>query len=146
MNLWTSRSGSVFGVFFKKINAFLVFSVCFHKTVYNKWCFIVKIVGKIENDLESGFVKQWINYTFKYLALNVLCWMKRETACRSSTWRALSEVFCTSIRTLSTSLFASLNVTFFADVPFSPISKASKRYPKVFKKWNCFRKTGLDTS
>ena len=41
---------------FKKINAFPVFSKCFHKTVHNKWC-LDKIVGQIENDLECGFVK-----------------------------------------------------------------------------------------
>ena len=47
---------------FKKINAFLVFSICFHKTVHNKWC-LDKIVGQIENDLEiCGFVKHWLNY------------------------------------------------------------------------------------
>ena len=38
---------------FKKINAFQVFSICFHKTVYNKWC-LDQIVGQIENDLERG--------------------------------------------------------------------------------------------
>lgn len=36
---------------FQKINAFLVFSTCFHKTFYNKCC-LDKIVGQIENDLE----------------------------------------------------------------------------------------------
>ena len=53
---------------------------------------------------------------------------------------ALSEVFCTSIQTLSTSSFTSLNVTFFAY--FKCVIKISKG----FKKWNCFRKTGLNTS
>ena len=49
-------------VAFKKIlNAFLVFSLCFHKTVHNKWC-LDEIVGQIKNDLEHGF---------KYLALSV---------------------------------------------------------------------------
>ena len=38
---------------------------------------------------------------------------------------ALSEVFCTSQQTLSTSSFASLDVTFCADVPFSRIQKGS---------------------
>ena len=47
--------------FFKKINAFLVFSICFPKTVHNKWC-LDKIVGQIENDLDLGFVKYWPNY------------------------------------------------------------------------------------
>ena len=46
---------------FKKINAFLVFSICFHETVHNKCC-LDKIVGQIENDLERGFVKHWLNY------------------------------------------------------------------------------------
>ena len=38
---------------FRKINAFQVFPICFHKTVYNKWC-LDKIVEQIENDLERG--------------------------------------------------------------------------------------------
>ena len=46
---------------FKTINAFLVLSICFHKTVHNKWC-LDKIVGQIENDLERSFVKHWLNY------------------------------------------------------------------------------------
>ena len=46
---------------FQKINAFLVFSKCFHKTVHNKWC-LDKVVGQIENDLERGFVNHWLNY------------------------------------------------------------------------------------
>ena len=39
---------------FKKINAFLDFSVCFRKTIHIKWC-LDKIIGQIENDLERGF-------------------------------------------------------------------------------------------
>ena len=52
---------------FKKINAPLIFSICFHKTVHNKLnvhnklC-LDKIVGHIGNDLERGFVKHWLNY------------------------------------------------------------------------------------
>ena len=45
---------------FKKINAFLVISICFHKTIHNKWC-LDKIVGQIENHLERGFVKHWLD-------------------------------------------------------------------------------------
>ena len=47
--------------YFKKINTFLVYSVCFHKAVHNKWC-LDKTVGQIENGLEGGFVKHWLNY------------------------------------------------------------------------------------
>ena len=36
--------------YFKKINTFLVHSVCFHKTVRNKWC-LDKTLGKIKRDL-----------------------------------------------------------------------------------------------
>ena len=41
--------------YFKKINTFLVYSVHFHKTVYNKWC-LDETAGQIENVLERGFV------------------------------------------------------------------------------------------
>ena len=58
-NLWTSRSQSLVSCF-KKINVFLVFSICFHKTVDKKWC-LGKIVEQIENDLEHRFVKHWLN-------------------------------------------------------------------------------------
>ena len=34
--------------------------MCFDKTGHNKWC-SDKIVGQIENDLERGFVKHWLN-------------------------------------------------------------------------------------
>ena len=53
-----------------------------------------------------------------FKALNVLCWSEKpHVGCPP----ALSEVVCTSIQILSTSSFASLNVTFFADVLFSLI-------------------------
>ena len=42
---------------FKKINAFLVYSICFNETVKDKWC-LDKSVGQTENDLERGFVKK----------------------------------------------------------------------------------------
>jgi len=48
---------------FKKVNAFLVFSMCFHKTVHNNWC-LDKIIGQIENDLEHSFVKHWLNSVY----------------------------------------------------------------------------------
>ena len=41
---------------FKKINAFLVYSICFNETVKDKWC-LDKSVGQTENDSERGFVK-----------------------------------------------------------------------------------------
>ena len=41
---------------FKKINAFLVHSVCFNENVKDKWC-LDKSVGQTENDSERGFVK-----------------------------------------------------------------------------------------
>ena len=47
--------------YFKKINAFLVYSICLHKTFHNKWC-LDKTVGQIENGLERGFVKLWLTY------------------------------------------------------------------------------------
>ena len=47
--------------YFRKINAFLVYSICLHKTFHNKWC-LDKTVGQIENGLEGGFVKHWLNY------------------------------------------------------------------------------------
>ena len=47
--------------YFKKINAFLVSFICFHKTVHNKWC-LDKTFGQIENDLQHDFVKHWLNY------------------------------------------------------------------------------------
>ena len=47
--------------YFKKMNIFLVYSVCFHKTVHKKWS-LDKTVGQIENGLERGFVKHWLNY------------------------------------------------------------------------------------
>ena len=53
-----AQTSSLVGCF-KKINASLVFSICFHKTVHSKCC-LDKIV--VENDLERGFVKHWLNY------------------------------------------------------------------------------------
>ena len=46
--------------YFKKTNAFLVYSICFHETVHNKWC-LHKSVRQTENGLERGFVKHWLN-------------------------------------------------------------------------------------
>ena len=40
--------------YFKKINAFLVFSICFHKTLHNKQC-LDKTVGQIEKRLRTRF-------------------------------------------------------------------------------------------
>ena len=46
----------------KKINAFLVFFICFHKTVHNKWC-LDKVVAQIDDSL-CGFFKNWLNYVW----------------------------------------------------------------------------------
>ena len=61
---------------FKKINAFLVFSICFDKTGHNKWC-SDKIARQIENDLERGFVKHRLNiwpcnFTFDFWNLSIM--------------------------------------------------------------------------
>ena len=45
---------------FKKINAFLGYTICFNETVYDKWCLDIS-VGQTENDLEHGVVKRWLN-------------------------------------------------------------------------------------
>ena len=45
---------------FKKINAFLVYSICFNETVHDKWC-LDKSVGQTENGFEHGFVKHRLN-------------------------------------------------------------------------------------
>ena len=45
---------------FKKLNAFLVHTICFNETVRDKWCLEKRIV-QTENDLERGFVKHWLN-------------------------------------------------------------------------------------
>ena len=45
---------------FKKVNAFLIYSICFNETVHDKWC-LDKSDGQNENDLEHGFVKHWLN-------------------------------------------------------------------------------------
>ena len=44
----------------KKINAFLDYTIRLNETVHKKWC-LDKSVGQTENDLERGFVKQWLN-------------------------------------------------------------------------------------
>ena len=62
--------------------------------------------------------------SWAYIVQSTKCFvLKRET--RVGFQPALSEVFCTSKQILSTSSFASLNATFFTDVLFSRISKAS---------------------
>ena len=40
--------------YFKKLNTFLVYSVCFYNTVHSKWC-LDKTVGQMKNGLERGF-------------------------------------------------------------------------------------------
>ena len=46
--------------YFKKTNALLVYFICFHETVHNKWCLHIS-VRQTENGLERGFVKHWLN-------------------------------------------------------------------------------------
>ena len=43
--------------YFKKICAFLVYSICFHETVHDKCGRLDKSAGQNENVLERGFVK-----------------------------------------------------------------------------------------
>ena len=58
-NLWTSRSLLRWG-YFERTNAFLVYALCFHEIVHDKWC-LYKSVRQTENDLERGFVKHQLN-------------------------------------------------------------------------------------
>ena len=46
--------------YFTKANALLLFSICFHENVHNKW-YLHKSVRQTENGLEHGFVKHWLN-------------------------------------------------------------------------------------
>ena len=45
--------------YFKKKNALLVYFICFHETVHNKWC-LHKSDRQTENGLERRFVKHWL--------------------------------------------------------------------------------------
>ena len=49
----------------------------------------------------------------------------------------LDTVLCTSLQTSSTFPFASVNITYFAGVPFSCIWKNDIKTTKGLKKWNC---------
>ena len=55
-NLWTSRCPSLMGCF-KKINAFLAFFICFHKTVHNK-CSLDKIEAIKHIDPNDPYCKR----------------------------------------------------------------------------------------
>ena len=46
--------------YFEKINAFLVWSICFYETVHYKWSLDERF-GRNEKDLERSFVKHWLN-------------------------------------------------------------------------------------
>ena len=46
--------------YFKKTNALLVYFICFHETVHNKWC-LHKSVRQTQNGLERRCVKHWLN-------------------------------------------------------------------------------------
>ena len=87
------------------------------------------------SDSFTLFPKCWVQFK----ALNDLCWLVSEKP-RVGFPPALRKVFSTSIEPLSPSSFALPNVTFFAY--FKIVIKISKG----FRKWNCFRKTGLNTS
>ena len=45
--------------YYKKENAFLVYTVCFHETVHDKWC--LQSTQQTENVLEYSFLKHWLN-------------------------------------------------------------------------------------
>ena len=61
-NLYLKVSNISFLVdYFKKLNTFLAHSLCFYKTVHNKWC-LDRTFRQIENGFERGFVKHWLNY------------------------------------------------------------------------------------
>ena len=46
--------------YFKKANAFIVSTICFHEDVHHKW-FLNKRVRRNENGRERDFVKHWLN-------------------------------------------------------------------------------------
>ena len=77
-----------------------------------------------------------------FKALNVLCWSEKQ---RVGFPPVLSEVFCTSIQTLSTSSFASLCYLFSQTYLFRAYFKSVIKISKGFNKRTCFRKTGLNT-
>ena len=76
-----------------------------------------------------------------FKALNVLCWSEKQ---RVGFPPVLSEVFCTSIQTLSTSSFASLCYLFLWYL-FRAYFKSVIKISKGFNKRTCFRKIGLNT-
>ena len=45
--------------YYKKENAFLVYAVCFHETVRDKWC--LQSIQQTKNVLEYSFLKHWLN-------------------------------------------------------------------------------------
>ena len=58
--------------YFKKINTFLVYSICFHKTVHNKWC-LDKTLGKISKRLRPRPNVELFTTRIK------VCWVRRRT-------------------------------------------------------------------
>ena len=46
--------------YFTKSKAFIVYVTCFNEDVHDNWC-LHKSVRQIENDLERGFIKRWLN-------------------------------------------------------------------------------------
>lgn len=47
-------------LFHRGFLSFLVYPICFHETVCDKWC-LHESVRNLENGVESGFVKHWLN-------------------------------------------------------------------------------------
>ena len=58
--------------YFKKINTFLVYSICFHKTVHNKWC-LDKTLGKISKRLRPRPNVELFTTRTK------VCWVRRRS-------------------------------------------------------------------
>ena len=52
--------------YFKKLNAFLEYAMCYHETGYDKQC-SDKSVGESENDLQHSFVEHWLNWPYMFL-------------------------------------------------------------------------------
>lgn len=45
--------------YYKKKNAFLVYTLCFHETFHDKWC--LQRIQQTKNVLEYSFLKHWLN-------------------------------------------------------------------------------------
>ena len=47
-------------LFHRGFRSLLVYPICFHETVCDKWC-LHESVRNFKNGVESGFVKHWLN-------------------------------------------------------------------------------------